>query len=82
MPDSFLTPEEERLKVLWDYSNVLATTERKGRAKGRVEGRAEGRKEGEAIGIQKTAKKMKEEGMDVKTISKLTDLPIEEIEKL
>ena len=45
-------------------------------------GRAEGRAEGEAIGIQKTAKKMKDEGIDAKTISKLTDLPIEEIEKL
>jgi hypothetical protein len=30
----------------------------------------------------KTAKKMKDEGVDVNVISKFTDLPIEEIEKL
>lgn len=34
MPGSFLTPEEERLKVFWDYNNVLATAEREGFEKG------------------------------------------------
>lgn len=38
--------------------------------------------EGEAIGVKKTAKKMKSEGMDLSIISKLTDLSIEEIEML
>ena len=62
----------------------------KGRAVGRAEGeviglqkgRAEGRAEGETIGILKTAKKMKEEGLDVNVISKLTNLSVDEIEKL
>ena len=62
----------------------------KGRAEGRVEGeaigiekgRAEGRAEGEVIGVLKTAKKMKEEGLDVNVISKLTNLSVDEIEKL
>ena len=51
MPGSFLTPEEERLKVFWDYNNVLATAERNGIAIGRAEGRAEGIAEGRAEGI-------------------------------
>lgn len=67
---------------------------KKGRAEGRAEGEAiglqkgeaigveKGRAEGEAIGILKTAKKMKEEGLDVNVISKLTNLSIDEIEKL
>ena len=37
---------------------------------------------GETLGILKTAKKMKEEGLDVNVISKLTNLSIDEIEKL
>ena len=66
----------------------------KGRAEGRAEGEAiglqkgeaigveKGRAEGEALGILKTAKKMKEEGLDVNVISKLTNLSVDEIEKL
>jgi flagellar biosynthesis/type III secretory pathway protein FliH len=66
----------------------------KGRAEGRAEGEAiglqkgeaigieKGRVEGETIGILKTAKKMKEEGLDVNVISKLTNLSIDEIVKL
>ena len=67
---------------------------KKGRAEGRAEGEAiglqkgeaigieKGRVEGETIGILKTAKKMKEEGLDVNVISKLTNLSIDEIVKL
>ena len=66
----------------------------KGRAEGRAEGEAiglqkgeaigveKGRAEGEAIGILKTAKKMKEEGLDVNVISRLTNLSVDEIGKL
>ena len=66
----------------------------KGRAEGRAEGEViglqkgeaigveKGRAEGEALGILKTAKKMKEEGLDVNVISKLTNLSVDEIEKL
>ncbi|MBR5373787.1 MAG: hypothetical protein IK131_03830 [Paludibacteraceae bacterium] len=32
---------EESLKVFWDFSNVLSTAERKGRAEGRAEGERE-----------------------------------------
>ena len=62
----------------------------KGRAEGRAEGEAIGLQKGEAIGLQKgetigilkTAKKMKEEGLDVNVISRLTNLSVDKIEKL
>ena len=50
--------------------------------KGRAEGEAAGLQKGEAIGILKTAKKMKEEGLDVNVISRLTNLSVDEIMKL
>jgi flagellar biosynthesis/type III secretory pathway protein FliH len=58
--------------------------------KGRAEGEAIGLQKGEAIGLQKgetigilkTAKKMKEEGLDASVISKLTNLSVDEIVKL
>ena len=70
----------------------------KGRAEGRAEGESIGLQKGEAIGLQKgeaiglqkgetigilkTAKKMKEEGLDVNVISRLTNLSVDEIGKL
>jgi len=53
-----------------------------GLQKGEAIGVEKGRAEGEALGILKTAKKMKEEGLDVNVISKLTNLSVDEIEKL
>ena len=80
---------EEQLSAYDRFYDIIATehtllsgTFRSGVEKGRAEGEAIGIQKGEVIGIQKTAKKMKEEGIDINTISKLTDLPIEEIEKL
>ena len=65
---------EESLKVFWDFSNVLSTAERKGRA--------EGRAEGERNEKLRSAKNFKELGVDVETISKATGLTKEEIENL
>ena len=53
-----------------------------GLQKGEAIGVEKGRAEGEALGILKTAKKMKEEGLDVNVISRLTNLSVDEIEKL
>jgi len=53
-----------------------------GLQKGEAIGIEKGRVEGETIGILKTAKNMKEEGLDVNVISRLTNLSIDEIEKL
>ena len=65
---------EESLKVFWDFSNVLSTSERKGRA--------EGRAEGERNEKLRSAKNLKALGVDVETISKATGLTKEEIESL
>ena len=85
---------EENLKNCNDWFSVMNTAKKdgleegeaigieKGRAEGRAEGEAIGLQKGETIGILKTAKKMKEEGLDVNVISKLTNLSIDEIEKL
>ena len=61
---------EESLKVFWDFSNVLSTAERKGRA------------EGERETNLRNAKNFKALGVDVETISKATGLTKEEIENL
>ena len=61
---------EESLKVFWDFTNVLSTAERKGRA------------EGERETNLRNAKNFKALGVDVGTISKATGLTKEEIENL
>ena len=48
----------------------------------KLKGRAEGKIEGEAIGIKKTAKNMKSEGISLNIISKVTGLSAKEIEAL
>ncbi len=72
---SALSPEErskyeQSLKVYHDYE---ATMEAKLK---------EGREEGIELGVLKTAKKMKSQGYSVDAIHSITELPIEEIEKL
>lgn len=52
------------------------------REEGRLEGRAEGREEGRAAERQDNAKKMKELGIPTETISRITGLSHEEINKL
>ena len=61
---------EESLKVFWDFSNVLSTAERKGRA------------EGERETNLRNAKNLKALGVDVETISKATGLTRKEIDSL
>ncbi len=53
-----------------------------GREEGRLEGREEGREEGRAAERQDNAKKMKELGIPATTISQITGLSVEEINKL
>jgi predicted transposase/invertase (TIGR01784 family) len=85
---------EENLKNCNDWFSVMNTAKKdgleegeaigieKGRAEGEAIGLQKGRAEGETIGILKTAQRMKEEGLDVNVISKLTNLSVDEIEKL
>ncbi|MBQ9101450.1 MAG: hypothetical protein IJY54_08785, partial [Paludibacteraceae bacterium] len=81
---------EENLKNCNDWFSVMNTAKKDGLEegeaigieKGRAEGEAIGLQKGETLGILKTAKKMKEEGLDVNVISRLTNLSVDEIEKL
>ena len=63
-----------------NYFDILALSEE------RIRGREEGREEGREQGIKETqismARNMKNKNMDIKLISELTGLSIEEIEKL
>ena len=53
-----------------------------GRAEGRAEGRTEGRTEGEAKSKTEIAKKMKDEGLEVEFIARVTGLTKEDVEAL
>ena len=54
----------------------------KGKAAGFADGRASGFADGKADGVKEVAKALKENGMDIQEISKLTGLSQEEIENL
>ena len=56
--------------------------EKAGFERGRQQGERIGRQQGEKAGIYKTAKKLKELGIDVGTIQKATGLSAEEIASL
>lgn len=65
---------EARQKFLWDINSAKAHAVKAGRVEGRVEGKTEARTE--------MALKMLGKGMDLETISELTDLTIEELNNL
>ena len=72
-----LFDEEENYKELI-RNTELAEAHEKGKLEGKLEGRLEGSEE-KALEI---AKKCLEKNMDINTIAELTDLSIEEINKL
>jgi predicted transposase/invertase (TIGR01784 family) len=85
------TPEEfaiyqASIKIERDLNSAFATAVAQGRADGlaagRVEGRTEGRTEGRAEESKAIAKNLKNEGVDIAFIAKMTGLTEEEIRKL
>ena len=89
------TPEERQdyedsLKVYRDMKNVLDTAELKGMKKGMKKGLEKGRKEGLKKGIEqgsfeerrKNARAMKDLGLPLETIAKVTGMTAEDIEKI
>jgi predicted transposase YdaD len=74
--------EGEAIELQKGRAEGRAEGEAIGIEKGRAEGEAVGLQKGEAIGILKTAQRMKEEGLDVNVISRLTNLSVDEIIKL
>lgn len=88
------SPNESSLQAIWDLSNcsTLSIEERHRYERSLKAYRdyinqvdyamAEGEAKGETKERMKNAKRMKEEGIDINLIHKITDLSIEEIEKL
>lgn len=80
---------ESNLKAKRDYMATIEFARKEGGEEGRQEAREEGRQEGREEGRQENLKEklaialeLKETGMSVDQISKITKLSIEEIEKL
>jgi predicted transposase/invertase (TIGR01784 family) len=83
---------EGQLKWFMIEANTLRKSREEGRKEGEQIGIAKGREEGEQIGIAKgreegvrdvrthLARKMRQEGIDIETISKITGLAVEEIQ--
>lgn len=82
MPGSFLTPEEERLKVFWDYNNVLATAEREGFEKGWKEGWAEGCAKGQRTALTKQVLAQKTKGKSPSEIADILEIDIKMVEEI
>ena len=82
-----MSPEESKeYEQSWlDYSGMNAamdTSKDEGREEGREEGIEIGIPQGEIIKARKIAKEMKARGFQIDVIAELTNLSIEEIEKL
>jgi len=77
---------EESLKIYRDLKNVVDTAYDEGKAEGKAEGKVEGKAEGIVEGIQQKAledaKKLKDAGVDIETISRCIDLPKAVVERL
>ena len=81
---------EESLNALWDITNAMEDSEKKGFFKGKEEGEKIGLEKGEKLGIEKgraesrkeTAIAMLKEGMPVDLAAKISKLSIEEVEKI
>ena len=81
--DPHFTPDElweyeDSLKSYRDIKNSLDTA----RAEGREEGREQGRAEGEKNRAVNIARNLIKAGMDVKTVSRMTGLSMEETGRL
>jgi predicted transposase/invertase (TIGR01784 family) len=74
---------EERRRM-FDFYERLAINDswKAGQVEGRVKGRVEGRVEGQSERQITDAKRMKAKGYQLSDISEITELPIEEIERL
>ena len=73
---------ELRLKAIRDEKAVERFGYNQGMEKGIEKGIKQGKKAGKIEGIKEMAKKMKEEGIDIETIQKITNLTEEEINSL
>jgi predicted transposase/invertase (TIGR01784 family) len=82
MSEAQLYAYEKFWMGITDEKGFLEARYNKGRAEGRAEGLAEGRAEGKEEANRENARKMKELGVANDVISRVTGLPIEEIQEL
>lgn len=73
---------EMSINAYREIKNGMDSAERAGIRKGRAEGRKEGRAQGRAEERTEMARKMKSEGFDVETISRITNLTRDDIQNL
>ncbi|MBR4678467.1 MAG: PD-(D/E)XK nuclease family transposase, partial [Bacteroidales bacterium] len=77
---------EESLNALWDITNAMEDSEKKGFFKGKEEGEKIGIEKGRAEGLaesrKETAIAILKEGMPVDLAAKISKLSIEEVEKI
>jgi hypothetical protein len=81
LPEEFELQYQIAIEQFEGENNMayITTAERVGMRRGIEIGRQEGRQEGEQISCRKVAKKMMQEGLDIKTIIKVTGVKIEEL---
>jgi predicted transposase/invertase (TIGR01784 family) len=77
-----LAEYEESLKHYRDLKGVIDTYFEEGEKVGIEKGRKEGREEGEDNKAKEIVQNSLKEGLSIEIISKITGLPVEEIEKL
>ncbi|WP_281819074.1 hypothetical protein, partial [Parabacteroides goldsteinii] len=77
---------DENLKIYRDWRNTLEyaveEAEVKGLKKGKIEGIAEGLAKGKAEGQRQIAANLKNQGVNIETITLCTGLSVEEINEL
>jgi predicted transposase/invertase (TIGR01784 family) len=67
------------LLVDWDFDTAMEVCKEESFEDGRIEGIEKGRAEGRTEGVLKTARAMKERGLDISIIAEVTELPIDTI---
>ena len=75
----YVNEQEEQEKV---YNTYMALAAETGENKGRLEGRIEGHLEGRLEEKQTIVKNSLKNNLDIETIAKITNLSIEEIQKI
>lgn len=82
MSESMQMKYVRQMMAEWDREGQLATAIMDGEERGEARGEAKGLAKGRAEGIAKTAKAMKEKGIELSLISEITGLTAEQIKAL
>ena len=78
---AYLHEQWARQDEIWQRNTERINWTKKGREEGIVEGRKEGREEGAMNKAIETAKKLKDNGVDIELIAKCTGLTVEQVKE-